>query len=290
MWKLICIGALFTITNGHLMNTLLIKRLKKQVRELEDNEYDIYKKLSSLETNMVSKISQFQGTGETRSIDIGVNFEDRLRDMEGKIDVLKKYLMGEKRLDIVLRTQSKEVIKEMKGKVRETEIVIGDLKEEVKGLLNDFENKIFEVNKSANVKINANGAVLYGGIGSACTSNGGECLGEDSECRGGRCQCLPGLSYDVQAQYCVESCHTYGKTYQSVSRKIIRGFNEETFMNVSLADCKTKCNDDSTFHCRSFDYFPQWQTCYISTKVKTEVPDDVWEYNSEGYHFQRDCQ
>lgn len=280
------------------MNRPLIKRLSKQVRELEENENAIYVKLDSLETNIMSKLSQFQGKSsgggfdstEIQNIEIGVNFEDRLRDMEGNIDALKKYLMGEKRLDIVLRTQSKEVIKEMKGKVRETEIVIGVLKDEVKGSLNDFENKILEVNKSANVKINANGAVLYGGIGSACTSNGGECLGEDSECRSGRCQCLPGLSYDLQARSCVESCDTYGKTYQSVRGKIIRGFNEETLEDVSLADCKAKCNDDSTFLCRSFDYFPQWRTCYISTNVKSEVPDDTWEYNPEGYHFQRDCQ
>jgi hypothetical protein len=178
----------------------------------------------------------------------------------------------------------------MNGKVRQTETVIAALQKDVKESLDDFEDKISLVNKTANVKINANGAVLYGGIGSACTDNGGECLGDDSECRGGRCQCLPGLSYDIQAQSCVSSCNKYGETYQSVSRKIIRGFNDKTVEKTTLAKCKKDCVDEKTFLCRSFDYFPQWRTCYMSASVVSEATEDAWEYNSEGHHFQRDCQ
>lgn len=281
--------------NGHIVNRHAIKSLQRQVRTLESEQESVINMLYTLETNLTAKISAMQGkTGAvspgTQVVSIGEGFEERLVGLEGKIETIKNYLMGEKKGDILLRKKSEEVIKEMKEKVRETNNVIQTLKDEVTISLVNFENKITEVNKTANVKINANGAVLYGGVGSACTSNGGECVTDQSECRDGRCQCEPGLSYNVQARSCAESCSVYGETYQSVSRRIIRGFNDLKLDSVSLAECKKRCITEETFKCRSFDYFPQWRDCYMSSSVKSDTPDDAWEYNSEGYHFQRDCQ
>lgn len=294
MWILILLF-ICVCTNGHIVNRVSIKRLQSKVKDLEAEQESIFIMLDSLETNMTAQISKIQGTSVaapsgTTVVEIDAKLEERLSNIEGKVEAIKNYLIGEKRGDIQLRKKSEEVIKEMKEKVKETENVIEALKNDVTNSLADFEDKIKDVNKTANVKINANGAVLYGGIGSACTTNGGECMTKDSECRDGRCQCLPGLSYDIQAQSCVGSCGVYGETYQSVSRRIIRGFNDKKVESVSLGECKIKCIEEEDFKCRSFDYFPQWRDCYMSASVKSDAPDEAWEYNSEGYHFQRDCQ
>lgn len=296
MWIYTLLTLLVLTTESVHANRFKIRKLEKQIATLKADQEFIYETLDELEKNLTAKI-------ETRTIGqepvvskepqvtvIGSSFESRLSDLEGKIETIKNYLMGEKRGDIQLRKKSEKVIEEMNGKVKQTENVIVELKKEVKDSITKFENKISEVNKTANVKINANGAVLYGGIGSACTAHGGECLGDDSECRGGRCQCLPGLSYDIQAQSCVSSCNVYGETYQSVSRKIIRGFNDKTVEETTLAKCKKDCVEETTFLCKSFDYFPQWHTCYMSASIKSDAPEDAWEYNTEGFHFQRDCQ
>lgn len=296
MLSLVVFGILLAGINGHIINRASIKKLQNDVENLQRDQEDMYKMLDSLETNLTAQISKIGGTmpGGTVSISqpvqIDTNFEKRLSDMEGKIEAIKNYLLGEKQGDILLREKSEEVIKEMKGKVQETGAVIDELKVDVQNSLKEFEIMIGDVNKTANVKINSNGAVLYGGIGSACTSGGDECLSENSECRGGRCQCIPGMSYNLNTRTCGESCEKYGETYQSVNRRIIRGFNDDTVKNLTLAECKKRCIEDTGFLCRSIDYFPHWHTCYMSASVKSASTEDAWEYNSEGIHFQRDCE
>lgn len=295
MWHFILLGIFVSSVHGHIINRASILKLEDEVNALKREQERMYTMLDALETDLTSKIAThglgLPGVIETQSLPgMDTNYEERLSEMEGKIDAIKTYLMGEKKVDMVLRDRSEGVINQMTDKVTETGTVIEDLKIDVQNSITKFKDMIVDVNRTANVKINANGAVLYGGIGSACTSNGGECVGEDSECRGGRCQCIPGLSYDVQSRACVESCRKYGETYQSVSRKIIRGFNDDTLKNITLAECKEKCIKETKFTCRSFDYFQHWHTCYLSQSVKSEGTAASWEYNSEGIHFQRDCE
>lgn len=212
----------------------------------------------------------------------------RLTDLEGRVEAIKKYLMKEKKSDMILRVQANNVIEDMRFRVTETDGVILKLKDDVKDTLKEFDNKVVDVNKTAHVKVNANGAVLYGGIGSSCSTNGGECVTPHSECRGYKCQCEVGLSYDLGTTSCVSECQTYGLTYQSVQKRIIRGHNDKTLEGVKLEECIDTCNTEASFECRSFDYFPQWRSCFLSAKVQADVPE-AWEYNMEGYHFQRDC-
>lgn len=213
----------------------------------------------------------------------------KLDDLTGRVKAIKNYLINEKKADQQLRKKSNLVIEQMKSLVGDTEQVILDLQDDVKDTLTEFEGKIVDVNKTAHIKVNSAGAVLYGGIGSACSMKNGECITEDSECRGGKCQCVAGFSFDRQSRDCKAVCDSYGDSYQSTERYIIRGHNDLTLEKSSLQDCVTRCSTENSFVCRSFDYFPRWRTCYLSSKVKSEVPPEAWEYNSEGYHFQRDC-
>lgn len=249
----------------------------------------ILNKLNELQQMLMSQTTTTAAPTSVSAALTEIDLLQRLEELEGRVESIKNYLVGEKKLDVQLRKKSEEVIDEMKSKVSETDVVINSLRTDVENSLNVFDGKINAVNRTAHVKINAQGAVLYGGIGSSCSTNGGECVTKDGECRDGKCQCVPGYSYDLGLRTCASSCETYGFTFQSVKRRIIRDYNDLTLEDVELDDCTKACIEETTFVCRSFDYFPRWNACYLSENVKTDVPDENWEYNTEGYHFQRDC-
>lgn len=292
--------ALLAVVRGHGYLRRSITKLENKVRLLEAENDRIYSAMDYLESNLTAQIDAYSGGAGGRiisqvsgkggqSVKMSADFEERLKALEERIHAIKNYLQVEKKLDVALRVKSDEVINVMEGKVTETDQVIDQLKTNVDNTLKDFETRIDEVNTIANVIINSDGTVMYGKIGSACTTYGQECTDDNSECRSGRCQCLPGLSYDIHERKCVKSCGGYGTTYQVVSRKIIRGYNDLTLNSTNLAECKKTCEAENAFQCRSFDYFPQWKQCYLSKNVVSDITDNSWEYNSEGIHFQRDC-
>ena len=261
--------------NYHAVNGVTLEKVLALVKELQQQRKD-----QASATTPAPPISQTSDAEFLQKLDI----------IEGRVKAIKIYLMGEKNADRRLREKSNKVITEMKSKITETDDVIGELREVVKNTLIAFDDNIVDVNKTAHVKVNAYGAVLYGGVGSACSAKNGECATANSECRGGKCQCIPGFSFDRRDRECKSACDSYGATYQTVDRRIIRGYNELTLEESELQDCIDRCNTETSFVCRSFDFFPRWHTCYLSTSVKTDVAEELWEYNKEGYHFQRDCK
>ncbi|KAH3704619.1 hypothetical protein DPMN_079678 [Dreissena polymorpha] len=212
----------------------------------------------------------------------------QLEKMDEAIGVIVTAIKRRKGRSGPIRNSAVTEVQGMEKKVKETNTFIDSLKKLSNVQLEKVADNIARVNRSAFVKVNANGAVLYGGVGSKCIDTSGECVTPNSECRVGKCQCSLGLSYNLGTQSCVGSCTEYGSTYQSVPLWIIRGFNDRVLNATTLVTCAETCALEKSFVCRSFDWFPHFRTCYLSANAKTGA-EDAWEYNSAGYHFQRDC-
>ncbi|XP_052803484.1 uncharacterized protein LOC128233711 [Mya arenaria] len=215
--------------------------------------------------------------------------ERRLANLERRIASIIQKVMAGKEKEGKLRQSTAAVIDEMADKVVSTDAFIVKLKTDIEDQLTTFDNRIQKANKTAHVKISSMGGLRYGGIGTPCSSDSGECVTPESECRADKCQCHLGLSYSHGEGTCVPSCDEYGSTYQTSPNRIIRGYNDLHLNETSLAQCSTRCSTEEAFVCRSFDYFPDWRQCYLSRHVNTDVDESAWEYNGAGYHFQRDC-
>ena len=216
-------------------------------------------------------------------------FEEKLSSLEQQVSALKMYLMQEKKADIQLKVDAQNTINDMKTKVEESKTLTDELKGTVKNSLDDFNTKIDKVNKTAHLTVNVKGVVFIGSIGSTCSYDAEDCNLPQSECRDRKCQCEIGLSFDNELNQCTDTCKQYGCTFQSARQRIIREFNDKIIENVTLSECKDHCIQETDFLCKSFDYFPRWETCYMSQRTKIDTPEEAWEYNSAGTHFQRDC-
>lgn len=272
---LLCFG--LVSVKGHYKNVPLIDSLRKDIDALEANQAKIYEAMDDVETSVLRQLS----ADET--------FETRLSDLEGTVDALKTYLWSEKRKDIDLVIQSKEAIRQIKDKVTEASNLVSNTKVEISKSVTDFEDRLIAVNESAQRNMDVKGVIMYGGVGTSCSAGNDACGVNKSECRRGRCQCEPGYSYNAYTQKCATSCQKYGTTFQSVEKRVIRGHNNEIFEEVSFSECKQRCIAAANYTCRSIDYFDSLNECYLSSATALEAEDD-WEYNSIGYHFQRDCE
>lgn len=262
--------------NGHYRNIPLIDGLKKDVGELKDSQAEMYDHMDRIENHIMKKLS------------VDDTFETRLSDIEGTVDALKTYLTREKRKDIDLIKRSEKAIRQINDKVTEAKDLVKNTKVEISESVSDFEDRLKSVNKSAQRNINVEGVIMYGGVGTSCSVGSDACAVEKSECRHGRCQCEPGYSYNAHAQECTTSCESFGITFQSVEKRVIRGHNDKVLEGVSLPECKNNCINSVDFICRSFDYFYSMKECYLSSVTALDA-EDAWEYNSIGCHFQRDC-
>ncbi|KAL4222228.1 hypothetical protein ACF0H5_018265 [Mactra antiquata] len=279
---------LFLLVNVGAQNSL--EKLREKIAALKRENDEFQESLDMIAANLNNQSSKCEKESKQKEpVHDDEQFEDRLTALEERLTAIKNFLTNGKKSDADLRSKSREVINDMKGKVIKVDETIEELRSNVAKSLEGFENEIEEVKKIANIIVNSEGTVMYGHVGSACTTFGQECTDDQSECRSGRCQCLPGLSYNLHKRKCVASCDMYGSTYQVVSKKIIRGHNNIHLNSTNLAKCKTACETASEFQCRSIDYFSEWKQCFMSEKVVSDVPDDSWEYNKEGIHLQRDC-
>ena len=261
---------------GHYSNVPLIDELDKDVRELKDSQSKMYEHMDRIETNIMEKLS------------VDDTFETRLSDIEGTVDALKIYLTREKRRDTDLVKRSDKAIRQINQKVTEARDLVANTKVDISKCVSDFEDRLVSVKKSAERNMEVEGVIRYGGVGTSCSAGNDACAVEKSECRHGRCQCEPGYNYNKHTQECTTSCTSYGTTFQSIENRVIRGHNDKILEGVSFPECKKNCTDANDFVCRSIDYFASLQECYLSSVTALEAEDD-WEYNSIGYHFQRDC-
>lgn len=230
----------------------------------------------------------------------------RLEQLEHSVALLENYVSGERETDLTLQDLTGKTKSLFEGYMNTIKEMTKSMKEEVRQTLLAPESTLTDVETSANERNVVIGGILYyGGIGSACAW-ADLCRTPRSECRRNICQCLPGLSSDLLRQDCVETCDNgYGHTYQTVHNYAIHGYNDLVLENVTLDQCKDRCENVKDFVCRSFDYYPDWHSCYLSASVKgdtergelDEYDDQVgevgekdgWRYNSAGVYFQRDC-
>lgn len=261
---------------GHYSNVPLIDKLDKDVTELKDSQSKMYGHMDQMETNIMKKLA------------VDDTFETRLSDIEETVDALKIYLTREKRRDTELVKRSEKAIRQINHKVTEARDLVANTKVDISKSVSDFENRLVSVKKSAERNMEVEGVIRYGGVGTSCSAGNDACAVEKSECRHGRCQCEPGYSYNALTQECTTSCTSYGTTFQSIENRVIRGHNDKVLEGVSFPECKKSCFDADGFVCRSIDYFASMKECYLSSVTALEAEDN-WEYNSIGYHFQRDC-
>lgn len=279
--------AVVSCVTGHFVNEKLLQDWQNDIDSITNRINNSFNIIDALDTNVDTEIKRIESLISANKPNIA-DFEDKITDIENAIKALEKFLMGEKKEDAVLKDKSELLKQAVFGKVKELTEVIDNLHVSVKDTVKNFSNMISSVNETAHANIDTNGAVVYGGIGSACTSNGEECLVMNSDCRNGRCQCSLGMSFDSRNRICLYRCNKYGNTFQSVEQRIIRNFNNHTVTFVTLAACKQLCINETKFICRSFDYFPDRKSCYLSEVIKGDITNE-WEYNTAGNHFQRDC-
>ena len=275
---LIVFLVLFCVSSvvGHYSNVPLIDKLDQDVKDLKDSQSKMYEHMDKIETNILQKLS------------VDDSFETRLSGIEGTVDALRNYLTREKRRDTDLVKRSEKAIRQINHKVTEAQDLVSDTKVEISKSVSDFEDRLVSVKKSAERNMEVEGVIRYGGVGTSCSAGNDACAVEKSECRHGRCQCEAGYSYDAHSQECTATCKSYGNTFQSVAKRVIRGHNDKVLEGVSFPECKKSCTDATDFVCRSIDYFGSLKECYLSSVTALEAESD-WEYNSIGYHFQRDC-
>ena len=68
----------------------------------------------------------------------------------------------------------------------------------------------------------------------------------------------------------------------------IQGHNNIPLSNVLPEDCARRCNEESSFICRSFDYDKNTQQCNLSDKDKDMVGGLRTDYTGDPYdHYER---
>ena len=73
--------------------------------------------------------------------------------------------------------------------------------------------------------------------------------------------------------------------YKSYPNAAISGHNNIHLTDVSPEDCAKRCNEESSFICRSFDYFKNSQQCYLSDKDKDMVGGLKTDYDGDPYDY-----
>ncbi|KAH3702613.1 hypothetical protein DPMN_077637 [Dreissena polymorpha] len=286
----VLIIALFpVVVQGHISDTKRINEMTSSLVKLENENYLISDSLVELDTALKSHAAGVNIPAETDETEAEIDaMIDRL---ESRVLALQRFFEREKLKDTPVKVMVDAVKTDMDAKVKKNDAVMKDITDHVKDAVNNFQSKLLDVNRTANVEVKIPDSALFqGGIGAPCSDYGGECSARGSECRDGKCQCKTGISFSPRQRACLDRCPEYGVTYQIVPEHIIRGFNRLTLNDTTLTKCMERCSTERSFVCRSFDFFPRWEQCYLSADVMKDVGDDAWENNPEGNHYQRDCK
>ncbi|KAH3719398.1 uncharacterized protein LOC127855005 [Dreissena polymorpha] len=317
---LILVNVLYTVT-GHDENDPKISKLQVNADREWKIQEDIAKNLATLSAEvdrLKAQADNLEREGaKHRSLDTAALRQqhrlERIEKLVRDIRNLEDYLTDDGALDKHFVNLNVTVEKEIDAKIKVVNDRVGQMNAKIKedlGGVGTITDRIEQTADKRNVVVG--GVVYYMGIGSACTEDVDICRVGKSECREGICQCEPGLSSDSLRQTCVDKCEGgYGRSYQTVNNYAIRGYNNMELLNVTLENCKARCEAANAFVCRTFDYFPDWKSCYLSEKVKSDVEpvkafpsndgtydadldvrdkEDGWEYNGAAIHFQRDCR
>jgi hypothetical protein len=82
--------------------------------------------------------------------------------------------------------------------------------------------------------------------------------------------------------------HVFAETFEQIPNAAISGFNDKHLLNVSVNDCKTACISETTFHCKSFDYYKGLNKCDLSSKNAESAGNLKYDYANHPYdHYVR---
>ncbi|XP_071095884.1 protein kinase C-binding protein NELL2a-like [Haliotis cracherodii] len=123
--------------------------------------------------------------------------------------------------------------------------------------------------------------------GQTCTQ-ASDCIRSNFICSSGLCDCDVGYSYDGTSNTCVIRCDNYGSEFSHQSTTYcISGYNNAIYDVNTFTECRQYCLTTSSFTCRTFEL---WNgACYLSSAVKTEVPDSKWAPWTGCKYYQRQC-
>lgn len=291
----------------HCADNADLNEIEDDIFKIEDDQAAIRKRISELQNLVIDEIQETTNIESTRGKeddDVTIiepedpasdpkitEFVKRLDNVEKNIEAIQSYVDGERETDTFLNGLRGDIGKAFDNDMLQVKNLAGGMRKELKESLEKAGHDLKAVEDFANSRnVIIGGVLYYDGIGSACGESFDVCRVENSECRDGKCQCKMGMSHDSLQEKCVDACADgYGNTYQTVHNYIIRGHNTVTVNETSLEDCKEQCETADNFECRSIDYFPRWEACYLSDVVKGDIDNEAWEYNSAGIHFQRDC-
>lgn len=287
--------------DAHASTEREIEKINKTIENIRTGQENIMDDMEGLRTTLLERIKKTgnvdsvpEGTVQNTDLsadDGNIEIIKRLDDLDQTVGVLERYVYDEsvKRKND-LRNLQGDSGEAFDANMYEVRRLSEDMVKAVDDTLVNIRENLKQTELTANARNVIVGDLLYyHGISSRCDAWFDSCVVEHSECRDDMCQCVPGFSHDSLRQRCVPKCpHGYGDTYQVVHNYIIRGFNNRSVNETSLEECKLLCETEKTFECRSFDFFPNYDSCYLSEKTKGDA-ESGWEYNGAGVHFQRDC-
>jgi len=89
------------------------------------------------------------------------------------------------------------------------------------------------------------------------------------------------------------TCYSKGASavtsqFTRIKNAAISGQNHKNIKNVSRSQCKTKCKEEGTFVCRSFDYSKKSKSCDLSSATKNTAGGLKTDYSGNPYdHYHR---
>ena len=275
-----------------------IGQIEDDIILIEDDQTSIKERLTELQEMLYENLPSKEDVPKPEQPEdplpddeVIKGFVERLENVEKNIEAIQNFVDDEKETDTFLNGLRGGIGKAFDDDMAQVKTLAESMREELKTSFNDVDSELKAVEDFANTRnVLIGGVLYYDSIGSPCDQSFDVCKIENSECRDGKCQCEVGMSHDSLQGRCADACADgYGSTYQTTNNYIIRGHNSVSLNETSLEECKEHCETEKKFVCRSFDYFPRWQECYLSEVVQGEAENEAWEYNSAGVHFQRDC-
>ena len=80
----------------------------------------------------------------------------------------------------------------------------------------------------------------------------------------------------------------FAETFEHIPNAAISGHNDKHLINVSVNDCKIACKNETTFTCKSFDYYKGLNKCDLSSKNAELVGSLKHDYTNNPYdHYVR---
>ncbi|XP_025097796.1 uncharacterized protein LOC112566071 isoform X2 [Pomacea canaliculata] len=125
----------------------------------------------------------------------------------------------------------------------------------------------------------------------SCDSNG-DCPADNSECynQSSTCVCTPGYYYSVNFDTCVRDCdpRNLRNTFVKYTNGCLAGNDLRETSGITLQQCEEMCVKDT--RCLTFDYPPDFDTCYLSDQTALTVNSFSPICNGyTGDHYQRMC-